>query len=435
MADFDDPFLPSDPNQRPRPGGGRRGGAEPPFVRTITRPVEPEPLPAETRALLGMGFNPLVQAATPLLLLTGQLRGLPSAMDVAGLRRHALEEIRRFEDQARAAGVRSEIVLAARYALCSGLDEAVLSTPWGAHSEWAEHPLLVALHREAWGGEKFFEMLNRISADPARHIDLIELQYIELALGFSGKYQMLERGYDQLADLQRKLYRTIREQRGAAPSELSLRWRGLEDRRNRLIRYVPWWVVGAAALAVLAVTFGFFYARLADQAEPIQTTLGLVGTGDFSAPPPPAVPSRPTLKSLLRAQIDRGALSVEEEGARTVVTLRGGDVFESASAAVNPSYEDTLQQVAAAMNQVPGRVLVEGHTDNQPIKSFAFGSNAELSLARARSVSDVLKRTLDGTTSVTFTGMGDRQPKYRPESTPENRARNRRVEIIHISGA
>ena len=43
-----------------------------------------------------------------------------------------------------------------------GLDEAVLSTPWGGQSEWAQHPLLVALHREAWGGEKFFEMLDRI---------------------------------------------------------------------------------------------------------------------------------------------------------------------------------------------------------------------------------------------------------------------------------
>ena len=40
------------------------------------------------------------------------------------------------------------------------LDEAVLSTPWGAQSEWAQHPLLVTLHREAWGGEKFFEMLR-----------------------------------------------------------------------------------------------------------------------------------------------------------------------------------------------------------------------------------------------------------------------------------
>ena len=174
----DDPFVPSDPTQRPRPGAGRRGSHESTITpRSVaTRPFEADPLPPSARAFLGLGLNPLVQAASPLLLLIGGLRSSTSSTDVSGLRRHALEEIRRFEENAQRAGVRNEIVLAARYALCAGLDESVLSTPWGAQSEWAQHPLLVALHREAWGGEKFFEMLDRISVDPARHIDLMELQ-------------------------------------------------------------------------------------------------------------------------------------------------------------------------------------------------------------------------------------------------------------------
>ena len=179
MAASDDPFVPPDPSQRPRPGLGRRGAPEPTYSRApMAAPVQTEPLSAAERAWLGIGLNPLVQSASPLLLLIGSLRGTTSSMDVAGLRRHALEEVRRFEEQAHVAGIRNEIVLAARYALCAALDEAVLSTPWGAQSEWSQHPLLVALHREAWGGEKFFDMLDRISVDPARHIDLMELQYL-----------------------------------------------------------------------------------------------------------------------------------------------------------------------------------------------------------------------------------------------------------------
>ena len=180
MADSDDPFLPSDLTARPRPGAGRRGApdsgiyARPPGVPRV---AEFEPIPEAARAFLGLGLNPLVQAASPLLLRMGQMRNAPPSLDVSSLRRSALDEIRRFEERARASGVRNEIVLAARYVLCAGLDEAVLSTPAGSQSEWAQHPLLVALHREAWGGEKFFEMLDRISADPARHIDLMELQY------------------------------------------------------------------------------------------------------------------------------------------------------------------------------------------------------------------------------------------------------------------
>ena len=163
----------------------------------------------------------------------------------------------------------------------------MLSTPWGAQSEWAQQPLLVALHREAWGGEKFFEMLDRISQDPTRHIDLMELQYLCLAFGFAGKYQVLDRGHARLAEVQHDLYRQIRAHRGTPPPELSLRWRGVEDRRNRLIRYVPWWVVGAAALAILAITFAVYYARLGSAAAPVHAELAQVGLEEFTAPPAP----------------------------------------------------------------------------------------------------------------------------------------------------
>jgi type VI secretion system protein ImpK len=432
MPDSDDPFLPSDPSQRPRPGAGRRGLPEPVVARptTTSRVVEAEPLSVSERAFLGVGLNPLVQAASPLLLLTGQIRGTTSTLQVAALRRHALDEIRNFEEQAHAGGVRNEIVLAARYVLCAGLDEAVLSTPSGAQSEWAEHPILVALHREAWGGEKFFEMLDRISVDPARHIDLMELQYLALAVGFTGKYQMLARGHEQLADLQHELYRKIRAARGAAAAELSLQWRGLEDRRNRLIRYVPWWVVGAAVAAILTVIFAVYYSRLARLAEPIQIKLAQLGAEDFSEPPPPPMPG-PTLKQLLAREEAEGKLTVVEHGSRSVVTLLGSDMFASGSAELNSSYEATLQLVTAALNRVPGRVQIVGHTDNQPIKSFRFANNVELSQERAVSVANVLKRMIDNPGRVSWRGVGDSQP-LSPGADPASRARNRRVEIIHI---
>ncbi|HTL44563.1 MAG TPA: type IVB secretion system protein IcmH/DotU [Vicinamibacterales bacterium] len=437
MPDTDDPFLPSDLTHRPRPGAGRRGTSDTGVIRPVAaaRVADVEPISDAVRASIGLGLNPLVQAAIPLLLLAGQLRGASSSpMDVGGLRRHVLEEIRRFEDQARAAGVRNEIVLAARYALCAALDEAVLSTPWGAQSEWAQHPVLVALHREAWGGEKFFEMLNRISADPARHLDLLELQHLILSLGFTGKYQMLERGHEQLADLQREISRTIHKFRGAAPAELSLKWRGLEDQRSRLIRYVPWWVVVAAAVAVLAVTFVVYQSRLATQADPLQAKLAQVGLEDFSVPPPPAPVKGPTLKQLLAPEEAAGHLTVEENGGRTLVTLRGGELFGSGSADVNPEYEPTLERIGQAINQVPGRVMIVGHTDDQPIKSLKFPNNYELSRERAVSVANVLKKTVTNPARLTWSGAGSSQPRYRPESDPENRARNRRVEIIHLRG-
>ena len=435
MPDSDDPFLRPDATKlRPRPGAGRRTYVDAVRPQAPAAPAtDAAPIPSSARALLGIGLNPLVRAATPLLLLAAQLRESLSPMDVPGLRRHALEEIRRFEEQARSSRVPNEVVLSARYVLCAALDEAVLSTPWGNQSEWAQHPLLVALHREAWGGEKFFDMLERISQDPARYIDLMELQYLALAFGFAGKYQVQDRGHEHLLQVQQDLYRKIRNHRGPTDPGLSLRWRGLEDRRNPLLRYLPWWVVVAAALPILAIAFTAYYAGLARIADPVHAQLAKVGLEDFS--PRETVPVRgPTLKQLLTADEQRGALSVEEQGNRTTVTLLAQDLFPSGSAMVNPAYEETLHRLTSALNKVPGRVLVVGHTDNQPIKSFRFQDNFELSRERAVSVVAVLQQGIDNRARLNFTGVGSSEPRYRPESDPQNRSRNRRVEIIHVRG-
>ncbi len=421
----EDPFVPSDPTLRPRPGGGRRGLPEPTYPHVSAGVAAFEPIGEAARESLGVGLNPLVRAATPLLLLIGRLRGA-SSIDVAALRKLALAEIRSFEDGAGEAGLRNETVLAARYALCAGLDEAVLSTPSGAQSEWAQHPMLVALHREMWGGEKFFEMLERLLADPARHLDLIELHYLLVAHGFTGKYQMIARGHDQLTDLQRNVYQVIRTHRGDAPSELSVRWRGLEDRRNRLVRFVPWWVVAAAALAVVAGTFMLYYSWLQTQANPLQKQLAAVGTA-YRPPPPPPPRDAPTLKRLLSDLAARGVLTVGENGGESVVTLSATDMFASASATVNPVHRPTLDRIADALNELPGTVMVIGHTDAQPIRSLMFRDNYHLSRQRAVDVANILRQRLnDPSRIVDERGAGSDRPLE-----PGNPGRNRRVEIIH----
>jgi type VI secretion system protein ImpK len=436
MPDFDDPFKPSDATiMRPRPGAGRRGAPDPvaPPVRSVAPPAaRVDPLPAATLQSLGTGLNPLVRAASPLLLLAGQFRGTLSAPDVGGIRRHALDEIRRFEERARTSNIVTEVIGAARYALCACLDEAVLSTPWGAQSEWAQQTLLVALHREAWGGEKFFEMLDKISQDPDRHLDLMELQYLCMALGFAGKYHALGNGHAQLAEVQQALYRKIRDHRGTPRPELSLRWQGVEDRRNPLIRYVPWWVVGAAALAVLAVTFGVYYARLGSASAPVHQALGSIGLEGFTRPGPAAPVAGPTIKQLLAPQEANRSVRVEEEGGLTLITLLGENLFASGSATVNAQYNETLKHVAAALDRVPGRVLVVGHTDDQAIRSLRFRDNFDLSRERAVSVARVLQATMVNSGGIEWNGVGSSKPLYTPASEPQNRARNRRVEIAHV---
>src|SRR5262245_31343537 len=190
--DFDDPFAPADGTiLRPKPGG-RRGPAEPSrpdAPRAAPRVQDSAPMPAGSGNLavsdfLAGGRNPIVQAATPLIVIASRLQSNVAQADPASLRAQAMQEVRTFDDRLRAAGVVQEDAVFARYILVTFFDSAVLNTPWGAQSDWSGQSLLIMFHKEKSGGEKFFQILERISSQPGRYIDLIELQYVCLALGY-----------------------------------------------------------------------------------------------------------------------------------------------------------------------------------------------------------------------------------------------------------
>jgi type VI secretion system protein ImpK len=436
--DVDDPFAPAEGTiLRPRPGGARRQGAEtqPDASRAPSPRSGGERGPSgggdlNVSDFLAGGRNPMLRAATPLLTIASRLQSAVAHADVPALRNQAMHEVRAFDDRLRSAGIAPEDALVARYLLCTFFDSAVLNTPWGAQSDWSGQSLLVVFHKEKSGGEKFFQILERVSAQPARYIDVIELQYVCLLLGYEGMYRIDERGQTRLAELQHGLFRIIRETRQLRDEELSPHWQGVEDKRNPIFRYVPWWIVGCAGLAVIAIAFVIYNSRLNAAAAPIKAALSKPSVQlEYSAPAPP----RPTrLKELLAPQEQAGQLTVEDFGDKTVVTLIASNLFRSGRAEVNLEHEDTLQAIALALNQVPGKVMIVGHTDDQPVRSLQFADNFELSRERAVAVAGVLRVTLTNFGRVEWVGVGSTQPRYLPANSPENRARNRRVEIVSV---
>jgi type VI secretion system protein ImpK len=260
-----------------------------------------------------------------------------------------------------------------------------------------------------------------------------------LALVFAGKFQVAERGQARLAEVQTDLFRRIRTFRGVPPTDLSLHWLGMQDRRNPLIRYVPWWVVGAFSLLVLSGTFIFYHLRLVALSAPIDDRLAHIGL--MEAPPPDQSPrasaapaAAPRLLELLHDDVANHVLSVEEAGNRSLVTLIASDFFSSGSAKVNPNYLPTLLRLARALDEVPGQVFVVGHTDDQPVRSLQYRDNYDLSRARANEVVKLMSPDMHEPARLTPSGVGSSEPRYKPESLPENRARNRRVEITHVAG-
>jgi len=438
---------------KPRPGAGRAASGTPPPAPAVPSPPrapsvpaslagraaptpEAPPSPARFEFSAG-GLDPLVQAAGPLLMLAGRLRHAAEVVDIGGLRRQLVAEVRNFEERARGAGVATDQIAAARYALCATLDEAITSTPWGARGEWGTQPLLSVFHRETWGGEKFFQLVDRTKSDPRQYAGLLEVLYVCMSLGFAGKFALDPQSALQRDNLQHELFERLRGVRGAAAEPLAAHWQGVRDKRNPLLRYVPWWVVAAAALALTTSGFLYFRFQLGQAAEPVLATLSQVGVRDFvaDAPPTPAIPPAVTLRQLLADLGQQGLLTVEEQGSRSTVTLAGGDLFAPGSAAVNARFEPVLDRIAVALEEIPGPVLVIGHSDSQPIRSFKYQNNFELSADRAQSVVRRLEAGLAAAGRLQANGVGSTRPKYLPPDTAENRARNRRVEIVHVASA
>jgi type VI secretion system protein ImpK len=418
---------------RPRPP--RRASGMPLPAPALSQ-APPAGLPgASFVSFLSGGINPLVEAATPLLILAGRLREQIKNARVESLYTQSVQEMRSFEERARRAAVPEEDVLAARYALCSVIDEAVLNTPWGAESGWAARSLLVTFHRESFGGEKVFALVDRVLNEPRRYLALLELLYICLSLGFEGRYRVEDRGTARLTDIRFDLFRCIQSLRGTPEADLSPQWQGVENKRREMMRLVPLWVVATACAAVLFATFIILNARLSNRADPLNAMLAGVGRQPlYSRAHAPVATPAVGLRELLAPQIAQGLVSVTDQAeGNSLITIAVNDLFASGSEVVNPRYTGLIEAIGAAAEKVPGRYIVTGHTDDQPLRSFRFPDNFALSRERALQVATVLKTRIHDAGRVDFVGVGSSEPRFSPASLPENRARNRRVEITQRS--
>ncbi|NHZ36681.1 DotU family type VI secretion system protein [Massilia rubra] len=377
------------------------------------------------------GSNPLVALANPLLNLIPQIRTTVHHADPAMLREQLVAELRQFETRAREAGIANETIIGARYCLCTTLDEAATLTPWGGAGVWSASSLLVTFHNETWGGEKFFQLLSRLASYPAQHVDLLELQYFCLMLGFEGRYRVLDQGRSQLDVLKQRLLQLIRTQRGEHASALSPHWHDPVV-AARAQRSVPLWAVASvAALACVGLFIGLQWS-LSSRSDEVYAAIDQLRVPRVvaSAARPVPAPQARRLAQFLETEIAEKLVSVLDLSDRSTVIIRGDSLFESGAGTVSgsPAHAALLERIGKALNAVPGAVLVVGYTDDVPTRGLRFASNWELSVARAESVKNMLQALLDQKNRLRAEGRGAAEPAV-PNDSPANRARNRRVEI------
>lgn len=416
-------LLPTPGGRRPAPAGGPSTHAAS-YLQASAAPLT---------ALAGSALNDLVRAANPLLDLVVPLRLTAQPPDLPQLREKLATAIKGFETDARASGLPIESIAAARYVLCVLLDETIASTAWGS-GVWGSRSLLVAFHNEASGGEKVFLILQKLSQDVAGNIDLLELMYLCLSLGLEGRYRVIDQGHAQLATLRERLLKMIQDYRGPREHDLSPNWRGESSTLVSPLSGVPVWVMAAAACALLLVVQQVLSTLLNRASDPVYSALAKIRVAPAAPPATPAVvAARSKFTAFLAPEIAQGLVSVKETPDRSVITVRGDGMFGSGSAEVQDKVGPLLARISDALTSERGKVIVIGHTDDtRPGLSARFPSNFDLSRARAAGVMAELSDRAGTPARFSAEGRGDTEPAV-ANSSPVNRARNRRVDIVVLT--
>lgn len=141
---------------------------------------------------------------------------------------------------------------------------------------------------------------------------------------------------------------------------------------------------------------------------------------------------KPKMEQLLAAQIGRGDISLSLDSRGLVVTVLDHALFDPDETQFTPAGEETLEKIASLLSGdlAKNRVIVEGHTDDQPIEGADGVTNWEYSIGRAAAVLHYFidVQTLDPS-RFGLTGYGEYRPKVSNQNE-EDRDRNRRVEIV-----
>jgi type VI secretion system protein ImpK len=450
----DNPFAePEDDNRtiiRPNPGRRRPLSTEPTDKASSEQPPRQD-APAKRSAAMAegtenisIGNDALTAAAAPLLQLMARLRNTASPPDSGDLYQRTVQQIRVFEQETRDKGIPLDQVRPAHYALCASLDDVVLNTPWGSSGGWAERSLVSTFHQEVRSGERFFDVLRQMSDNPGKYLPVIKLMYLCMSLGFIGQYRLSRRGIGDISRIREETYAVIVRQQKTSDQDLAPHTKGVNAPYMPARFRVPLWVAASGGLGVAAGLFLWFsvslnaasdsvYARLRDAPPtrmPTITRVPIVEPQPVQTPLPPPEPTiLDRLRAFLRPEIEQGLVEVTGTVGQPLVRITGRGMFASGSATVQPSFKPLMDRIGLALKAEQGSVRVIGYTDDQPIRTIAFPSNVQLSTARAQMSSAMLAASVGDASRLSAEGRADADP-IAPNTTPEGRERNRRIEIV-----
>ena len=205
--------------------------------------------------------------------------------------------------------------------------------------------------------------------------------------------------------------------------------RRVEDEPENVDR----WLISYADFITLMFTFfaALYALSSVDKAKMEEFSGSLNQTFKVIEKPIPQIDNQKTvlMEDIRKVTGDLQGITVKNEPRGVVVTFSDSLLFASGSAELKPEIYSVLEKLSKLLSTVPGKVAIEGHTDNVPISSSKYSSNWELSTARAASMLHFFIEKGIDPAKYSIAGYAEFRP-LESNATEEGRQKNRRVEIV-----
>ena len=135
------------------------------------------------------------------------------------------------------------------------------------------------------------------------------------------------------------------------------------------------------------------------------------------------------IMNTLQPLVAQGKVRLLETSRGVTIEINDSVLFSAGQAKLQPASMSAMLAIATVLAQSDFPITIEGHTDNVPIATAQFPSNWELSAMRATTVLRLFNEGGVGAERLTAIGYGETRP-LETNTTPEGRARNRRVSVL-----
>lgn len=212
--------------------------------------------------------NPLVAAAGPLFSLLERLCVSPSLPVINSIRENIEHELRAFNSRLEGKNHTDELNALGHYLLCATIDELLGKSYLRLYGQPAQFQSFTPLSFDTIGPEqRFFDIINHIKEHPNQYLDLIELAYYCLIIGFEGSQHGKADGRLVLDNLIEELFQLIQHYRVNKTHQL------FKDSKKQAINpsnYKKPLIIGLISLSLLISSYLISFFLLEDKAKAVQ---------------------------------------------------------------------------------------------------------------------------------------------------------------------